>query len=354
MATIKNLSRSTLVDQTQALNELAAYAKHAPMDKYGSGVTASLENRLSTLFGKEDCVVMPSGKAAQNIALKIWSVRSGSNLIAMHPRSHIEEAEGKAYAEVFGLRSVALGANNAQAKPDDLITIKDKLGAATVEIALRPLGGRLIEWSELKEMSAYCKSSGIPFHADGARIWESQHYYGKDLAQIAALFDTLYVSLYKVIGGFFGGALLGAKNFIDEARVWQQRLGQTPYRQFSYVLSAHKGLDENLPKIEAFCEKAGELSVALSKLDGVAHVTPRPAHTNMFQVHINASTEQLLNARDSVAKSLGINLFDDVFATAIEGVKMFEVHVGSATLELGDDQIIEAMELLIAAIPAAN
>ena len=40
---------------------------------------------------------------------------------------------------------------------------------------------------------------------DGARLWESTHYYDKSEAQIAALFDSVYVSFYKGLGGI-GGA----------------------------------------------------------------------------------------------------------------------------------------------------
>ena len=38
-------------------------------------------------------------------------------------------------------------------------------------------------------------------HLDGARLWESQPFYGRPLAEIAGLFDTVYVSFYKELGG---------------------------------------------------------------------------------------------------------------------------------------------------------
>ena len=62
-------------------------------------------------------------------------------------------------------------------------------------------------------------------HMDGARLWESAPFYGRSYAEIAALFDTVYVSFYKGVGAIAGAALAGPADFIAEARVWQRRHG---------------------------------------------------------------------------------------------------------------------------------
>lgn len=46
--------------------------------------------------------------------------------------------------------------------------------------------------------------AGVAKHVDGARLWEAQPYYGRPHAEIAALFDTVYVSLYKGLEGMAG------------------------------------------------------------------------------------------------------------------------------------------------------
>lgn len=348
MVELRNLSRSNVPNQRAMLEELAALAPEAPVDTYGAEVTRALEERVAELFRMEACLVMPSGKAMQNAALKIWAIRSGCDRIAIHPRSHIEEEEGRAYHEVFGLRSSPFGPNHAQASLADLKSIRDPLGAASVEIALRPLGGTLIPWDDLVAMSDHCRRQGVPFHADGARVWEAQVGYGRSFPEIAALFDSLYVSFYKVLGGLFGGALLGSRDFIDEARVWQKRLGQTPHRQFPYILAATKGLEDMLPRVPDFCRRARHLSCLIADLEGVFAVTPRPAQTNMFQVHLRASVSQLMHARDAVRDRLGLNLFDVASGTALEGVSMFEIIAGPATLELTDQEVSDAMAALFA------
>ena len=54
---------------------------------------------------------------------------------------------------------------------------------------------------------------------DGARLWQCALLYQRTLAEIADLFDTVYVSFYKDLGAPAGAALTGTKVVIDEARV---------------------------------------------------------------------------------------------------------------------------------------
>jgi threonine aldolase len=72
----------------------------------------------------------------------------------------------------------------------------------------------------------------VALHLDGARLWECRPFYGRDYAQIAGLFDSVYVSFYKTLGGIAGAALAGPADVIAEARVWQRRQGGNLVRLF--------------------------------------------------------------------------------------------------------------------------
>ena len=50
------------------------------------------------------------------------------------------------------------------------------------------------------------------------------------LEEIAGLFDTVYVSFYKDLGGIAGSGLAGPEDFIAEAREWRLRHGGTIVR----------------------------------------------------------------------------------------------------------------------------
>lgn len=269
-ACAKHLSYDRPVRAAAVLRELAAYAGDGLyVDITGQGdIAHKVSERVRELLEMESALFMPSGKAAQNIAFKIWCERRGFPRIAVHPRSHVEQWEGKGYAHVFGLSAIGFGAYDRQTTPADVEKLPGHVGVASVELALRPLGCPVIRWDDLVAISERLRGRSIPFHGDCARIWESQPHLGRRLPEIAGLFDSVYVSVYKGIGGLAGAVLLGPAELIDEARIWQQRLGQTPPRQFPYQLAALKGLEERLPMMPDFRSKARSLARSLASIEG--------------------------------------------------------------------------------------
>ena len=60
------------------------------------------------------------------------------------------------------------------------------------------------DWDELRAQTEWAREHGAAVHLDGARLFESATGYGRPLAEIAALFNTVYVSFYKGIGTLHG------------------------------------------------------------------------------------------------------------------------------------------------------
>ena len=89
------------------------------------------------------------------------------------------------------------------------------------------------------------------------------------LSEIAALFDTVYVSFYKGLGGVAGGILLGEEDVIAEAREWRQRHGGTLFNLWPYASAALAGLRLRLPRMDAYVQHARAVAVAVSAIDGV-------------------------------------------------------------------------------------
>jgi threonine aldolase len=331
----------------QRLLELARYAgDDVAMDRGGKGeLVVKLEARLIQLLGKEAVVFMPSGRMAQLIALKLWCDRRGIPRIAVHPRSHIEEREQKAYQEVYGLKVTWIGDNNRCTGMADLAAIGVPVGAIALEIPLRPLGCTLPPWSELQSMSEWARSRKIPFHADAARLWEIGPYYGRPYAEIAGLFDTLYVSFYKGLGGIAGSVLAGPADLIGEAKYCQQRLGGRLNKQFPMLIDALRGLDTRLPLMPAFHDKARELAAAIASLPGVL-VTPNPPHANAMIIALPGDPDKLVDAAIEVAEQTDLWLFDLPLISPIQGLAMFEVTIREAALDVAPEEALQALSLL--------
>ncbi len=324
----------------QHLNGLADYVDADAMpDSGGRGaLIEALEARVAALLGKPAALFMPSGKTAQLITLRLWCQRAGSPTIAVHARSHIEEDEARSYQFLHGLRSMPLGHPNRPPLPADADALAGPVGAAVVELPLRNLGWRLPAWEDLVAISETLRGRGIAVHADAARIWEIQPYYDRPHAEIAALFDTLYVSFYKGLDGPAGAAIAGPADLIDDARLWQQRAGARLATLFPYVIAAQRGLDEKLPLMPAYFAKARAIADALRPLPGV-RVTPDPPQCNSFQVVLDGDERDLDAARLDVAEATGIWPYRRAVPSPVEGLAVFEVVILDAALALSEAEI---------------
>jgi len=99
-------------------------------DRYGEGaLIGAFEARVAALLGKPAAVFMPSGTMAQQIALRIACERANNFTIAMHPTSHLELHEERAYARLHSLRATLLGERE---RPTSARDLGDLAGAETV------------------------------------------------------------------------------------------------------------------------------------------------------------------------------------------------------------------------------
>ncbi|OCW58589.1 threonine aldolase family protein [Hoeflea olei] len=334
----------------ETLRALAAFAGSSPADKYMSGeLFDRLHGRLRDLLGKPAALFVPSGKMAQMMALKTHAERAGCSRIALHPRSHMEEYEARAYHELWGLGAVQLGGYDRLPTAADLDAIREPLGAIVVELPLRRLGCLLPEWEDLRALAGLARERGIAVHLDGARIWESQPFYGRPLAEIAALFDSVYVAFDKGLGGLSGGALLGEASVLDQATIWQRRAGGRALRSFPTLLSALKGLEERLPLMPDFHGKAAELANRFAGLPGVS-VSPNPPHANAFYVSVNGDRSKASGARDAAAAETGLWLFDELIDSVDQSVTRFEVTIRGAGLAVSSDLAEAALRRFLAGL----
>jgi threonine aldolase len=317
----------------------AAVSEDERADVYGEGDRIeALEARVADLLGKEAAVFMPSGTMAQPIALRIWAERRGTRTIAFHPTCHLELHEQKGYQLLHGLHGKLVGDPNGLTSVDDLEQIHEPVAALLLELPQREIGGRLPDWEDLVAQTDWARGGGIALHMDGARLWEAGPFYDRPYADIAGLFDTVYVSFYKGLGGLGGAALAGPQDVVDEARVWQRRHGGNLVTLMPYVVAAELGLDEELPRMPEYLAKARSLAAALAGHDAL-EVVPDPPHAPMMHVLLRGDRERLLDAALDVAEERDVFLFGHLASTTSPRRHRFELAVGARTLELADEDV---------------
>ena len=125
-----------------------------------------------------------------------------------------------------------------------------KPAAVIVEVPHREIGGIVTPFDDLVRIRELTREHGIALHVDGARLLDAAPFFAStkggehSIDEIAALFDSVYVSFYKGVGGITGAMLFGSSSdFLDEARTWLRRCagrrscGELSWRQPTYCTS---------------------------------------------------------------------------------------------------------------------
>jgi threonine aldolase len=317
-------------------------------DFYGVGERIErLEKRVAELLGKEAAVFMPSGTMAQPIALRIWSDRRGIRNVAFHPTCHLEIHEEKGYERLHGLHAKLIGDYNRLITLDDLQSIREPIAALLLELPQREIGGLLPTWDELVAQVEWAREQNIAVHMDGARLWEAQPFYGRPHAEIAALFDSVYVSFYKGLGGIAGAALAGDAALVAEARVWQRRQGGNLPTMYPYVVAAEVALGERVDRMPVYAEHARAIAAALAKVDGI-EIVPDPPQGPLFRILMRGDRDRLGDAALSIAGERKVFLFAEPDSTTSPSWQRLEVQVGEVTLALKPAELAEMFTEVLA------
>jgi threonine aldolase len=318
-------------------------------DRYGRGPAAErLEARVASLLGKEAAVWLPSGTMAQQIALRIHADRRGVRTVAWHPHCHLDVHEERGYEHLHGLRAKLLGHRNRLIEPADLDDVHEPLAALLLELPQRDLGGRLPAWDDLVALCDKAREHGASLHLDGARLWQCGPFYSRGLDEIAALFDTVYVSFYKDLGAPAGCALAGPAELVAEARVWAVRHGGRMFRVHPLLLAAEHGLDEVLPRMPDYVAHARALGAALAALDDVS-VVPDPPQAAMLHVHVRRPLDRLGEAGLDLAERSGVWLGERWTPTEDPSVQRLELSIGEAGLAVSPEEAAALYAELLAA-----
>ncbi|MFE5090517.1 threonine aldolase family protein [Streptomyces sp. NPDC056638] len=322
-----------------------------PVDIYGDGVVAELEGRIAELLGMEAAAFFPTGTMAQQVALRCWAGRTGNSTVALHPLAHPEAHERGALEAVSGLRTVHPTSEPRLPTAQEIRDFAEPFGTMMLELPLRDAGFVLPTWEELEAVVAAARERDAVVHVDGARLWECAPHFGRELPEIAALADSVYVSFYKTLGGISGAALAGPESLIEEARTWRHRYGGQIFQQFPAALAALIGLEQELPQLPSYVAQAKVVAGAMTEGFSAAgvgwfRVHPEPPHTHQFQVWLPYEADVLAEASVRQAEETGVALFRvwHPAASGPPGVSFTEVTVGREGLEWTAAEVRAAVE----------
>ena len=89
------------------------------------------------------------------------------------------------------------------------------IGAIQIETPVRRKTGEAFDLAEMRKISQWAHERKIGLHLDGARLFLASAYSGVPVREYTALFDTVYVSMYKYFNAASGAVLAGPKSLLE-------------------------------------------------------------------------------------------------------------------------------------------
>jgi threonine aldolase len=330
----------------RAADLLASIPPGTIPDRYGDGgAVAELEAEIAGLLGKPAAAFLPSGTMAQQSVLRVHADRRQRRTVVFHPMCHLYRHEGEAYQRLHGLTGRPAGDPDRLLGVGDLTAVAEPAAALLIELPQRDLGGQQPDWEDLQAQAGWARSRGAAAHLDGARLWESAAGYGRPPAEIAALFDTVYVSFYKGIGALPGCCVAGPAGIVAEVREWRQRMGGTLFGLWPNAASALSCLRRRLPLMPAYLSHARAIAAALAGLPGV-RVVPDPPQVPMMHLLLNTTQGSFAAAARRLAAGQRIWAWPKAMTTIDPGVQRVELSVGDATCALEPGQVRDVVAAL--------
>ncbi|WP_051840033.1 threonine aldolase family protein [Streptomyces sp. NRRL F-5126] len=299
-----------------------------------------LQRRVAGLLGKEAALLLPTGKMAQQIALRVHADLRRRRAFAGHPTCHLANWEFEGYSAVHGLRFHALGDRHTLFAGADIEGVPEPLAAVVWELPQREIGGVLPDFGALREQIGTARAKGAAVHLDGARLWESAAGYGRSLDEIAALFDSVYVSLYKTLEVPRGAMLAGDREFVEQAWAWAVRLGGESGGNWPLGALGLMALEEIVPRTGRHLEHARALAAAIAAT-GVAEVVPDPPQTALFHVHLDLPPGPVAAAHAELVEETGLELFHALRTTDHPRRCFFELSVGEGAMDISPTEVAE-------------
>lgn len=191
------------------------------------------EAALARLLGKEKAVLFATGTLANVVALDRLCGATARRVL-LQADAHILNDTGDSVVALAGLMPIALGPRGGHFTADDVKReiahagtgrVAQKVGAISIETPVRRQLNRMFPQAALDGVIGVARDNGIKLHLDGARLPIAAAARGQSMAQFAAPFDTVYLSLWKMLGLPFGSVLAGPAELLDGAEHDRRRHG---------------------------------------------------------------------------------------------------------------------------------
>ena len=291
------------LEYAHLLNQIASSRPLHPDVYSNGGVVEELEHTFARWLGKESAVFMPTGTLANHVALR--ELAGAQRRVVVQAESHVYNDSGDCAQQLSGLNLIPLAPGRAGftlAEVQDAVRrsrtgrVETDVGVVCIESPVRRLDDAVFGYEDMRRIAAFARQEGIRLHLDGARLFVESAHTGIPPAQYAALFDTVYVSLYKCFNAVSGAILAGTRAFTENLFHVRRMFGSGLPGAWPYAAVALEFVDDFLDQYKAAWRKAELIFRALADHPSF-RVEPIPNGTHVVPVYVSETDPERFRER---------------------------------------------------------
>ena len=262
-------------------------------DSYSNGgAVERLESVFAELLGKERAVFMPTGTLANHLGVR--ALAGGAGRAIVQADSHLYNDSGDCLQTLSGITLIPLGAGRPGFTLEEVQATLDRTAGGRVRTPVRVISietpvrrhfGATFDRRELDRIAALARREGIRLHLDGARIFLQAAYEGRTVAEYAAPFDTVYVSLYKYFNAPCGAILAGPRALLDGMYHTRRMFGAGLPAAWPFAAIAHHYLPGFVDRYRQAVAVSESWLAQLTRHDAFS-VERIPSGTNLFRLRV--------------------------------------------------------------------
>jgi threonine aldolase len=256
------------------------------------GVVEQLETRMAAVLGKETAVWLPTGTLANHLAVRLLA--GSKRRVLVQAESHLMNDCGDCADTLSGLHLVPLAPGKATFTLQDVERaaydstqgrVVTPIGAIQIESPVRRRQGEVFDFEEMKKIAAWARAHNVGLHLDGARLFLESAYTARPVKEYSALFDTVYISMYKYFNAASGAILAGPKALLGDLFQTRRMFGAGLPASWPYAVVALHYLTGFEQRFRSSVETAARVVTTL-RADSNFAVEPIPNGTNIFRMRV--------------------------------------------------------------------
>jgi len=267
------------------------------------GAVEALEAQFARLLGTEAALFVPTGTLANHLAVR--ALCGTRRRVAVQEASHLYNDSGDGAQTLSALNLVPLAPGEATFRWEEVDRLLARtasgrvataVGAISVESPVRRLRNRAFDFAEMERISKEARGRGIGLHLDGARLFAAAAVSGRAPAEYAALFDTVYVSLWKCFNAAGGAVLAGRKAVLADMHHARRMFGGALWNAWPYAAVASHYAEGYLERLRRAFAVADDLIARLASDPGF-EARKLPDGTSVFLLRPRGADPELVRER---------------------------------------------------------